>query len=461
MFKIDMPDEVTHLIDILDWAGYDSYIVGGCVRDFFLGKTPHDWDICTAASPREVLTLLDCHKIKSIETGLQHGTVTAHIDGENYEITTFRIDGEYSDNRRPDSVQFVRDVNSDLARRDFTINAMAYSEWEGLVDPFGGYTDLCNGIIRCVGNPDERFQEDGLRILRALRFAATYGFKIENETAAAIHRNKDLLGNISAERIQSELTRMLCGRGVLDVLLEYKDIMSVIVPELEPCIGFKQNNPYHIYTVYDHIAHAVANYIGNDISIKMALLLHDIGKPMCYTEDENGGHFYGHSVPSMDIAKDVIERLKFDNKTKEEVTTLVLHHDVDIHPGDRSVKRWLNKIGYSMFVKLMAVKFADIRSHSTVNQDERASAYHTVCAIAYRVVHEQQCFTIKQLAINGKDLIDIGFNEGPAIGKILRHLLNKVLDGDIENEYEALMEEIDRHLKGELLCQLMTNSEKE
>ena len=240
MFKIDMPDEVTHLIDILDWAGYDSYIVGGCVRDFFLGKPAHDWDICTAAEPRKVLTILDLHKIKSIETGLQHGTVTAHIDGENYEITTFRIDGEYSDNRRPDSVHFVRDVESDLARRDFTINAMAYNSWEGLIDPFGGYGDLCNGIIRCVGDPDDRFNEDALRILRALRFAATYGFSIDDKTAGAIRRNKHLLKNISAERIRDELCKMLCGKNVFDILVNYTDVISVIIPELYPCIGFNQ-----------------------------------------------------------------------------------------------------------------------------------------------------------------------------------------------------------------------------
>lgn len=449
MFKIVMPDEVTHLIDILDWAGYDSYIVGGCVRDFFLGKAPHDWDICTAAEPKKVLTILDLHKIKSIETGLQHGTVTAHIDGNNYEITTFRIDGEYSDNRRPDNVHFVRDVKADLARRDFTINAMAYSSWEGLVDPFGGYGDLDAKLIRCVGNPDERFQEDALRILRALRFAATYGFKIEEETAAAIHRNKDLLKNISAERIQSELCKILRGEGVLDILLNYSDVMTVIIPELEPCIGFEQNNPYHKYTVYDHIAHAVANYRGNVVSVKMALLLHDIGKPECYTEDHNGGHFHGHAVPSMRIAKDVVERLKFDNKTKQEIVDLVLYHDADIYPSYRPVRRWLNKIGYDMLDKLIGVKLADIGAHSEINQFSRIDQCNEIRLVAMTVIDQQQCFQIKDLDVNGRDILSLGVSPGPKVGEVLNHLLNKVIDAEIQNEREVLMEEAERYLKGE------------
>jgi tRNA nucleotidyltransferase (CCA-adding enzyme) len=451
-----MPDEVTHLIDILDWAGYDSYIVGGCVRDSFLDKTPHDWDICTAADPRKVLTILGLHKIKAIETGLQHGTVTAHIDGNNYEITTFRIDGEYSDNRRPDSVSFVRDVKADLARRDFTINAMAYSAWEGLVDPFGGYTDLCQGIIRCVGNPDDRFKEDALRILRALRFASTYGFTIEEKTAMAIHRNKDLLKNISAERIRSELCKLLCGDGVLNILLEYKDVMAVIIPELEPCIGFDQNNPYHIYDVYDHIAHAVANYKGTVISVKMALLLHDIGKPECYTEDEKGGHFHGHSVPSMRIAKDVMDRLRFDNKTRDEAVDLVLYHDSDIYPGVRSVRRWLNKIGYDMLDKLIGVKLADIGAHSEVNQFERVRQCNEVREVAMIITEEQQCFTLKDLAINGYVVMEhLGVPSGPKVGQVLNHLLDKVLDGEIENDLDALMEEAKRYLKGDLCSNCM------
>ena len=450
MFKIGMPTAAKFILRILENDNYQSYVVGGCVRDSILGKQPKDWDICTSAKPDEVLTQMAKCGIKTIETGLQHGTVTACVLGENYEITTFRVDGEYSDNRRPDFVEFVGDVVEDLSRRDFTINAMAYNESTGFIDPWGGCGDLLEGIIRCVRNPDDRFREDALRIMRALRFAATYGFTIEEKTAAAIHRNKDLLRNISAERIQSELTKMLCGKGVLDILLEYKDVMAVIIPELEPCIGFDQNNPYHIYDVYDHIAHAVANYKGDDISIKMALLLHDIGKPECYTEDHNGGHFRGHSVPSMRIAKDVMARLKFDNKTRDEVVNLVLYHDSDIYPGARTIRRWLNKIGPDMLNKLLSVRMADVGAHSLINQAERKHKCYQISEIADKIIREQQCFTLKDLAINGHVVMEhLGVPCGPKVGEVLNYLLDKVLDGYIENDLDPLMDEAKRYLRGE------------
>ena len=450
MFKIEIPSNVRYLIEILEEDGYEAYIVGGCVRDSFLGKEPNDWDICTSAKPEEVCELLDCYDdIEVFLTGVKHGTITAHLDDKNYEITTFRVDGEYSDNRRPDRVEFVCDVIEDLSRRDFTINAMAYSQWSGLIDPWGGYSDLDNKLIRCVRNPDDRFREDALRILRALRFASTYGFKIEEKTAAAIHRNKKLLKNISAERIQSELCKLLCGKGAIDILLEYKDVMAVIIPELEPCIGFNQNNPYHKYDVYDHIAHAVDNYKGTDISVKMALLLHDIGKPECYTEDHNGGHSHGHSVNSMRIAKDVVDRLRFDNKTKGEIIDLVLYHDSDIFPGVRTVRRWLNKIGPDMLNKLIYVKIADVEAHSDINQASRRDNILGVKLIAKSIVAEQQCFQIKDLAINGRDILALGVESGPVVGKVLNHLLDMVLDGENENEHELLMGEAKRYLKGE------------
>ena len=453
MFKPKIPSNAQYLIAILEEDGYEPYIVGGCVRDSSLGREPNDWDICTSAKPEEIINLLECYDdIEIIPTGLKHGTITAHINGENYEITTYRIDGDYSDNRRPDSVIFVDDINKDLSRRDFTINAMAYNHRDGLVDPFSGLVDLALGIIRCVGNPDDRFQEDALRILRALRFAATYGFKIEEETASAVHRNKELLKNISAERIQSELCKMLCGEGVLDILLNYSDVMAVIIPELEPCIGFNQNNPYHKYTVYEHIAHAVANYKGTDISIKMALLLHDIGKPECFTEDTicgTGGHFYGHGVHSADIARDVMERLKFDNKTKADVIELVLYHDADIMPRFRQVRRWLNKVGPDILEKLIAVRIADIGAQSEFNQKSRVDLCHAIAGVAKDVLAQQQCFQIKDLVINGNDILALGIKPGPKVGEILNHLLNKVIDEEIENNYHDLMSKVEEYLKGE------------
>lgn len=447
MFKFDIPVGCRHVLRLIENSGYDAYIVGGCVRDTLCYKEPNDWDICTSAMPAQVLAIMAKNGIKTSETGLQHGTVTIHFENANYEVTTFRTDGEYTDNRRPDRVEFVGDIIEDLSRRDLTINAMAYSECSGIIDPWGGYTDLCEGIIRCVRNPDDRFREDALRIMRALRFAATYGFKIEEKTAAAIHRNKELLKNISAERIQSELTKMLCGEGTLDILLEYSDVMAVIIPELKPCIGFDQKNKYHIYNVYDHIAHAVDNFKGTDISVKMALLLHDIGKPECYTEDNNGGHFYAHGVVSHRLAKDVMERLRFDNKTEEEVLTLVLYHDAGIHPGIKSVKRWLNKIGPEMLNKLIYVKIADIGAHSDINQESRRNDCLSVKLLAKHILDSQQCFTLKDLAINGFNIIGLGLEPGPMVGKVLKHLLDMVLDGEIENDFHALMGEANKYLK--------------
>lgn len=451
MFKIDMPAGVRYIIRCLRCVGYNANIVGGCVRDSLLHIEPHDWDICTSATPIEVCTLLAKHGIKTIGTGLKHGTVTACWNSETnecYEITTFRIDSEYSDNRRPDHVDFVCDIMEDLSRRDFTINAMAYSEWDGLVDPWGGCGDLWNGIVRCVRNPDDRFREDALRILRALRFASTYGFEIEKETSNAIHRNKGLLKNISAERIRSELIKILCGKGVLDILLEYSDVMTVIIPELEPCIGFDQNNRFHKYTVYEHIVHAVDNFKGSDVSINMALLLHDIGKPECYTEDENGGHFHGHGVNSMRIAKDVVERLRFDNQTKNEIVDLVLYHDADIHPSVNAVRRWMNRLGPELLNKLMFVKIADISAHSKINQEERRNQYLFVKLIAEQIMAEQQCFQLKDLAVNGRDIMNLGVDTGPIVGKVLNHLLDMVLDGNIENDRDVLIKEAEKYLNG-------------
>lgn len=446
---VDIPACAKRLMSILEKAGYSSYVVGGCVRDSILNYIPNDWDICTNAKPEAVCELLRNWGIRVIETGLQHGTVTAHYGVNSYEITTFRIDGEYSDNRRPDRVEFVGDIIEDLGRRDFTINAMAYNDTYGLVDPWNGSCDLNLGLIRCVRNPDDRFREDALRIMRALRFASTYGFRIEEKTAAAIHRNKDLLKNISAERIQSELCKMLCGDGVLNVLLEYKDVMAVIIPELEPCIGFEQNNPYHMYDVYDHIAHAVASYKGNDISIKMALLLHDVGKPECYTEDHNGGHFHGHGVVSMRLTKDVMTRLKFDNKNRDEVVDLVLYHDSDIHPGARTVKRWMNKIGPELLDKLLYVKTADVEAHSEINKANRRDKVLFVRLVMKEVLAKQQCFTIKDLAINGNDVMSLGVEGGPMVGKVLNRLLDMVLDDEIDNDRETLLDEAAAYLRKE------------
>ncbi len=432
---IDMPVGARRIIQQLALCGYKAYIVGGCVRDSLLGIRPSDWDICTAATPEEVLACFPDKRI--IPTGLKHGTVTVVMGRMPYEVTTFRLDGDYSDNRRPDSVTFVRDLRADLSRRDFTINAIAYNESEGIVDPCGGIKDLSEGVINCVGDPNARFNEDALRILRALRFSSTYGFQIGEETTKAIHDNAELLTHISAERIQTELLKLLKGKDVLRILLDFPDVITTIIPELKPCVGFDQNNKYHQYTVYDHIAHAVSNYKFGDYRVLMAILLHDIGKPQCYTEDENGGHFHGHGVPSSEIAAQVLKRLRFDNDSQKAITELVLYHDATIDPTPRVVKRWLNKIGFDQFLRLMDVRLADMQAH-TINES-RIKRRNEALDLAWEIVRERQCFSLKDLAINGHDVMSLGVPEGKQVGTILLAALNAVLEGEIPNEKNPLL----------------------
>lgn len=445
--KIDIPRGARSLIETIECDGYEAYIVGGCVRDSLLGKTPHDWDICTSGKPEAIISALERCNIRVVCTGLQHGTITAVMDDGSYEITTFRVDGEYSDGRHPDNVDFVDSITADLGRRDFTINAMAYNDNAGLIDPYGGANDLRMKLIRCVGDPDKRFQEDALRILRAMRFASTYGFHIVDKTAMAMKRNRALLHNISAERIRDELCRMLYGDNVLHVLQQYSDVVAEIIPELKACIGFEQNNPYHKYDVYDHIMHAVSEYKGGDISIKVALLLHDIGKPRSYVTDERGkGHFYGHPAVSYDIATDVLERLKFDNRTKDEILELVLYHDVEVKPSKRIARRSLSKLGIDRIRQLIEVKRADILAHSSRAHDNRLSNLQEFSKIVEDIVAENECFKIKDLAVNGHDICALGVS-GPIIGQTLNHLLNLVIEELLDNDYDSLMMEAKKFLK--------------
>lgn len=448
MSRINIPEGAQFIIRLLEGDCHEAYVVGGCVRDSILGLEPHDWDICTSATPDEVLALCARHSIRTIATGLKHGTVTIRTPsiGAWYEVTTFRIDGEYSDGRHPDSVTFTSDVHKDLARRDFTMNAMAYNDAVGLIDPFGGEKALRNKEISCVGNPADRFQEDALRVMRALRFASTYGFSIEENTEKAIHQFAPNLNNIAVERIRTELYKLLFGKCVLDVLLNYSDVIATIIPELAPCIGFDQNNKYHEYSVYDHIAHAVSNYTGDDLSVKVALLLHDIGKPQCYTEDERGGHFYGHSVPSHDLAAAVAKRLRFDNCMRDDVLTLVLYHDAVIEPTYKVVRRLLYKIGEENFRQLLHVRMADIKAHAKDTQASRIERCLALHDIMEDVIRQEQCFSLKKLAIRGKDVMSFGVPEGKIVGDTLKHILNMVINGSVPNEIEVQMDVAKQYL---------------
>lgn len=434
MFSI--PEHARIVVDRLEYCGYEAYVVGGCVRDSLLGRTPKDWDVCTNALPDEVLRVF--RRFHVIKTGLKHGTVTVMVNHEPVEVTTYRIDGEYTDNRHPDAVQFVSDIEADLARRDFTINAMAYSPTHGLVDAFGGQHDLAARKIRCVGEPDARFNEDGLRLMRALRFAARYRFDIERETAYSIHRNRHLLENVSAERIFSELKGILVGDGVLDMLLAFPDVFTVIIPELAPTLGFEQHNPHHCYDVWTHTAHAV-QAIPADATLRLAMLLHDVGKPACYSMDEHGkGHFYGHPKRGADMARDILTRLRCDNATLSAVLTYVNEHDRAFPTTIPGMRRLIGKLGESTIRSLFEIKKADMAAQSTHERAAKVAALREASLLLDDTLDGGALFTLKDLQINGSDLMKMGVPQGPRIRNVLFTLLEEVQDDALANTREAL-----------------------
>ena len=435
---VKIPDRAKVLIDILCKNGYKAYAVGGCVRDSILGRTPNDWDICTSATPKQMLKVFS--RFRVIETGISHGTVTVLCDAEPYEITTFRIDGSYSDNRRPDFVSFTSELEEDLLRRDFTINAMAYNEKDGLCDPYGGKADIENKVIRCVGQAKKRFEEDALRILRALRFSCQLEFDIEEETARQIHLQKERLKNVSAERICTELCKMLVCPSFFEKLERYRDVFCVFIPQMEKMIGFEHNNPHHIYDVFMHTVYAVKDCPTEELVTKLALLLHDIGKPYVYSEDEKGiGHFYSHAKKSAQICDEVLKNLKFDNVTRKDVTELVLYHDTPVENTKKSVKKWLGKIGQVQLLRLMDVKEGDNRSHAVQFVEERIEYIRQVRLIIDEVLKENECFSLKDLAVKGDDIINAGCKKGKRVGEILAILLDEVICENVSNDKESLI----------------------
>lgn len=439
MTRRDIPAGAAALLDALERAGFEAYAVGGCVRDSLLGLKPHDWDLCTAARPEQMkaaLTELGC---TFLDTGVKHGTVTVLFQGESCEVTTFRVDGPYSDTRHPDSVTFSPRLEDDLARRDFTVNAMAYSAHRGLVDPFGGENDLRRGIISCVGDPETRFSEDALRILRALRFASTYDFAIAPATARAIHAQKELLARVAGERVREELCRLLCGKAVLEVLLNYSDVLCVPIPELAPCVGFAQHSRYHCYDIYEHMAHSVAACHTRDAVARFALLLHDVGKPRCFTQDGRGGHFKGHGEAGFELAGPVLDRLRFDGRRRREILELVRYHDTPPEPTPKSVRRWLARLGPEQTARLLEVARADALAHAAWTVPSRLEKLDAAEALLREALAEDACFTLKNLAVKGDDLLALGVPEGKQVGAVLNALLGEVLDGKIPNERAALM----------------------
>lgn len=437
--NLEINEKALKIIEKLNKSGYEAYAVGGCIRDLIMGKIPNDTDICTSALPFQTKEVFS--DLPVLETGIKHGTVSVIFENELFEITTFRIDGSYSDGRHPDKVSFTSNLEEDLKRRDFTMNAIAY-DGKNLFDPFGGQKDIDSKIIRTVGNPVERFKEDGLRILRALRFSSKLGFKIDESTKSAINSEKCLLENIAVERIFEELKGILKGKNAGTVLEEYCQIIFTVIPEIKEMKDFQQDNPHHIYDAYSHTVKAVESIEDNEV-LRLTMLLHDAGKPFVRTYDENGiGHFYNHAEISAEIANKVLHRLKVDNATIKKVVTLIKYHGSAPRQTKKSIKKLLSKIGEENYLDLIKVRKADIEGQSQFKREEKLNALNKEIELFKEIKRDNECFTLKDLAINGSDLTDMF--HGKQIGKILDISLNSVISGKVENDREKLLEFISK-----------------
>ena len=431
---VDIPAPVRDILETLEATGHRAWCVGGCVRDALLGRAPEDWDVTTAARPEETMALFGD---RAVPTGLRHGTVTVRTAAGGVEVTTLRRDGAYRDHRRPESVTFTDSLEEDLRRRDFTVNALAVDLRGTLQDPLGGRADLAAGILRCVGDPDRRFDEDALRILRGARFAAQLGFAIHPDTAAAIHRNRALLGDIAPERIWTELKKLAAGDQAAEVLRAYPDVIGVFWPEVLPMVGFDQRNRHHCYDVWEHTLHALAA-VRSETELRLTLLLHDIGKPNCFTADEKGqGHFYGHPAESARLAGEMLRRLRADNATTETVVRLVTWHDKNIPRTRSGVARALGKLGERDLRRLLDVKWADNLAQAPEYRAVQGEIDKAE-AILDQLLAEGACVSLRQLAVTGRDLLALGLS-GPAVGRILRTLLDAVLDETLPNQRAALL----------------------
>ena len=436
LLRITPPAPVQLALERLTSAGYSAYIVGGCVRDALRGEIPHDWDCTTSARPEQAAACFPDYHV--IETGLKHGTITVVIDRMPIEITTYRIDGSYADHRRPDSVTFTDRLEDDLARRDFTVNAMAYHPARGLIDCWHGADDLKAGRISCVGDPAARFEEDGLRILRAMRFASVLGFAIAPATADAVHEKKELLHHISAERIQTELTKLLCGRDAERVLTEFSDVLFTVLPELAPMLGFDQHNPHHDYDVWIHTLKTVSAVPPEPV-LRWAALLHDSGKPHTFTQDERGGHFYRHAEVSVQIAQKVLKALKTDRKTYDRVLLLTEMHDMVWNGTEKQMKRTVRRIGADAVRELLLLHRGDVSAQAEIHRAERTAEADRLIGMLDELVSAAVPMALRDLAVTGGDLLRIGFPQGREIGRCLNALLDRVTDGSLPNESDALL----------------------
>ena len=433
---IHLPEEVKVILHTLQGAGCEAYAVGGCIRDSLLGRTPDDWDITTSARPEETKALFG----KTIDTGIQHGTVTVMRHGRGYEVTTYRVDGEYEDGRHPKEVTFTASLEEDLKRRDFTVNAMAYNEEDGLVDLFGGRQDLERKIIRCVGEANERFEEDALRIMRAVRFSAQLGFTIEERTKEAIRGHADRLRQVSVERIQVELTKLVTSPNPDFLRIAWETgITAVVLPEFDRLMEQPQNNPHHCFSVGEHTLHAM-RAVRPDKCLRLAMLLHDVAKPLCLTTDEAGiDHFHGHAQKGERIAAQILKRLRYDNHTTELVSRLVKWHDAAIEPEKKAVRRAASRMGKDLFPLILEVKAADLAAQSDYRCAEKQEWLEQLRGLYEEIEREGDCLTIKDLAVNGRDLMRAGMEPGPQLGRTLQGLLEIVLEDPEKNTKEYLL----------------------
>lgn len=437
-----LPAGPRRILEQLNTAGFEAYLVGGCVRDLLRGVVPHDWDICTQARPGQIAACFP--GVKTVETGLAHGTVTLVLDGRPFEVTTYRADGTYSDGRHPDAVAFVTALEEDLARRDFTVNAMALGLDGAVQDPFGGQEDLRRGLLRCVGDPDRRFQEDGLRLLRCLRFSAVLDFDIAPDTAAAIRRNLPMLDKVAAERVQTELRKLLTGARCVPVLREFPEVFCRFWPQLDPLVTLEQRNPWHCFGGWEHTLHALAAAPA-ELTVRLAVLLHDVGKPACKTTDEAGvDHFYGHAAAGAELADEMLTALKFDNATRRRVVTLVARHDAPIQPTGQSVRRWLNRLGEETLLQLLEVQRCDAMGQDPSLVGDRLAANAQLVRLVHQAVAQGQCFSLKNLAVDGRDAMAAGVPAGPRVGQALNALLAAVIAGELPNEKAALLAALER-----------------
>ena len=443
-----LPQAVLGLITRLEKAGFSAYAVGGCVRDSLLGLEPHDWDLCTSALPEQIQAVFS--GFRTVDTGLKHGTLTVLVDHVPYEITTFRVDGNYTDHRHPDSVSFVGDLREDLARRDFTVNAMAFSPASGLADPFRGQEDLSAGIIRCVGEAEKRFSEDALRVLRALRFASVFDFAVEEDTDRALRRMAPDLRKVAGERLREELLKLLCGKACGRILRAYPEVFGWILPDLRPMFGYDQKNHHHSYDLWEHTIQGVEG-VPPDPLLRLTMLLHDTGKPSVRTMDDRGeAHYRGHPKVSAEIALRAAETLRLDNAFRDRLFTLVLNHDIPLRnaAGEVDVEpsfllHRLNRLGEENLRAVFLIHRADriATGYTTApREDERLKRRMDALDA---LLASRPCFTLKDLAVNGRDAVAAGL-EGPAVGEALRSLLDDVMDGRLPNERESLLAELNR-----------------